>query len=72
MIASVLMVISTIVRLFLMQWEDFPFCPCQEARSSLNDGDVIRGTKKIEVDTFQKDKIREKGDSLEDLWKCRW
>ena len=32
----------------------FHFCPCQEARPSLTDDDIKRGTKKREMDIFEK------------------
>ena len=38
----------------------FHFYPCQEARPSLNDDDIKRGTKKREMEEIRKDYIREK------------
>ena len=38
----------------------FHFCPCQEARPSLTDNDIKRGTRKREMDELRKDYIREK------------
>ena len=64
LIASVLMIIATIVRLSLKQWVVI-FCPCQDARPSLTDNDIKRGTKKREMDELRKDYIREKGYSIE-------
>ena len=45
----------------------FHFCPCQEARPSLTDDDIKRGTKKREMDIFEKTTF-EKKDTL--LKKC--
>ena len=50
----------------------FHFCPCQEARPSLTDDDIKRGTKKREMDDLRKDYIREKGYSIEEMWECSW
>ena len=50
----------------------FHFCPCQEARPSLNDDDINCGTNKIEMDELRKDHIREKGYSIEEMWECNW
>ena len=50
----------------------FQFCPCQEARPSLIDDDIKRGTKKKEMDELRKDYIREKGDTIEEMWECSW
>ena len=43
----------------------FHFCSCQDARPSLTDNDIKRGTKKRETDELRKDYIREKGYSIE-------
>ena len=48
------------------------FCPCQEARPSLFDDDIKRGTKKRELDELRKDYIREKGYYIEEMWECSW
>ena len=53
-----LMVIATIIRLSLVQWVQF--CPCQEARPSLIDDDIKRGTKKREINELRKDYNRVK------------
>ena len=45
----------------------FRFCPCQEERPSLTDDYIKRGTKKREMDELRKDKIREKGYSIEEM-----
>ena len=50
----------------------FHFCPCQEARPSLTDDDIKRGTKKREMDELRKDYIREKGYSIQETWECSW
>ena len=61
LIASVLMVIATIVRLFLKKWVViWHSCPCQEAIPSLIEDDIKRGTKRREMDELRKDYIREK------------
>ena len=38
----------------------FYFCPCEEARPSLTDDDMKRGTQKREMDELRKNYIREK------------
>ena len=48
----------------------FHFCPSQEARPSLIDDDIKRGTKKREMDELRKDCTREKGYSIEEMWEC--
>ena len=50
----------------------FYFCPCQEARPSLTDDEIKRGTKKKEMDELRKDYNREKGYSIEEMWECFW
>ena len=50
----------------------FHFCPCQEARPSIIDDDIKRGTKKREMDELRKNYIREKGDTIEEMWECSW
>ena len=42
----------------------FHVCPCQEARASVTDEDIKRGTKNREINELRKDYIREKGYSL--------
>ena len=44
----------------------FHFCPCQEARPSLTDDDIKRGTKKMEMDELRKGYILQKGYSIEE------
>ena len=48
------------------------FSPCQEARPSLIDDDIKRGTQKREMDELRKDYIREKGYPVEEMWECSW
>ena len=50
----------------------FYFCPSQEARPSLTDDEIKRGTKKREMNELRKDYNREKGYSIEEMWKCSW
>ena len=50
----------------------FHFCPCQEARPSLTDDDIERGTKKREMDDLRKEYTGEKGYSIEEMWECSW
>ena len=50
----------------------FHFCLCQEARPSLTDDDIKRGTNKREMDELRKEYIREKGYSIEEMWESSW
>ena len=50
----------------------FHFFPCQEARPSLIEYDIKPETKKKEMDELRKDNIREKGDTIEEMWECSW
>ena len=70
LIALVLMVIATIVRLSLKQWVVISILSLSRTRPSLTDDDIKRGTKKREMDDLRKDYIREKGYSIEEMWEC--
>ena len=50
----------------------FHFRPCQEARPSLTDNDIKRGTRIREMDELRKNYIREKGCFVEEMWECSW
>ena len=39
----------------------FHYCPCQEARPSLTDNEIMRGIKKREQDQMRKEYIQQKG-----------
>ena len=57
-IASVLMVIAIIVKLFSKKWVVFSITVlAKKARTSPSDNDTKRGIKKKEMDEFQKDRI---------------
>ena len=47
-------------------------CPCQEARPSLTDTDVLRGVKKRQQDEMRRDYIRQKGYQIVEMWECEW
>ena len=48
----------------------YPFCPCQEARSSLTEEDIERGNEKREIDQMRKQYIKEKGYIVVEMWEC--
>ena len=48
------------------------YCPCQEARPSLTDSDIERGTKKRQQDKRSRDYILEKGYQIVEMWQCDW
>ena len=59
LIASVLMEFLTIVTLSLKHWVVIVhYCPCQEARPSLTDNEIMRGIKKREQDQLLKEYIQ--------------
>ena len=50
----------------------FHYCPCQEARPSLTDNEIIRGLKKREQYQMRKEHIQQKGYKLIGMWECKW
>ena len=50
----------------------FHYCPCQEARPSLTDNEILRGIKKEEQDQMRKDYIQQKGYKIIEMWECKW
>ena len=50
----------------------FHYCPCQEARSSLTDNEIMRGIKKREQDQMRKEYIHQKGYKIIEMWECNW
>ena len=46
----------------------FLFCPCQGARPSLSDDELKRGAKKRKMNELQKNYIRVKGYSIEEMF----
>ena len=50
----------------------FQNCPCQEARSSLTDNEIMRGRKKRDQDQMRKEYIQQKGYKINEMWECNW
>ena len=50
----------------------YQFCPCQELRPSLTEGDIKRGSKKREIDELRRGYIQEKGFTVIEMWECEW
>ena len=48
----------------------FHYCPCQEARPSLTDNEIMRGTKKREQDQMRKEDIQQKRYKIIEMWEC--
>ena len=46
------------------------FCPCQELRSTLTEGNIKRGSKKRELHELRGDYIQEKGFIVIEMWGC--
>ena len=49
----------------------YHYCPCQEARGSLTEEYIQRGTKK-EKDEMRKQYIEEKGYTVDKMSECEW
>ena len=50
----------------------YHFCPCQELRPSLTEGEIQRGSKKRELDALRRHYIQEKGFKVIEMWQCEW
>ena len=50
----------------------FHYCPCQEARPSLDDNEIIRGIKKREQNQMRKEYIQQKGYKIIGMWEWNW
>ena len=50
----------------------YNYCPCQEARPSLIEGDIGYGNKNPEIDQLRKQYIKEKGYNVVELWEREW
>ena len=48
----------------------YHYCPCQEARPSLTDTDIVRGVKKRQQDEMCRDYIQQKGYQIVEMWEC--
>ena len=48
------------------------YSPCQEARPSLTDSEIMRGIKKREQDQMRKEYIQQKGYKNFEKWECNW
>ena len=48
------------------------YCPCQEARPSLTDADIEKGSKKRQQDEMRRDYIEQKGYQIVEKWVCEW
>ena len=48
------------------------YCPCQEARPSLTDNEVMRGIKKREQDRMRKEYVQQKGYKVIKMSECNW
>ena len=49
----------------------FHYCPCQEARPSLIDNEIMKGIKMREQDQRRKEYIQQKGYKMIELWECK-
>ena len=50
----------------------FHYCPCQEARPSLTDNEIMKGIRKREQGQMRKEYIQEKGYKVIEMWECKW
>ena len=50
----------------------FHYCPCQEARPSLTDNEIMRGIKKREQDQMRNEDIQQKGYKIIEMCECSW
>ena len=50
----------------------FDYCPCQEARPSLTDNEIMKGLEKRDQDQMRKEYIQQKGYKIIELWECEW
>ena len=50
----------------------FHYCPCQEARSSLTENEIMRGIKKREQDQMRNEYIQQRGYKIIEMWECNW
>ena len=50
----------------------YHFCPCQEARPSLTEDDILRGIKKREMDELRREYLIEKGYNVIKMYECEW
>ena len=50
----------------------YHFCPCQELRPSLTEGDIERGSKQRELDALRRHFIPEKGFKFIEMWEFEW
>ena len=50
----------------------FHYCPCQEARKSLTDNEIMKGIKKREKDQMRKVYIQQKGYKIIEIRECQW
>ena len=50
----------------------FHYSPCQEARPSVTDNEIMRGIKKREQDQKRKEYIQQKGYKIIEMWECNW
>ena len=48
------------------------YCPCQDARPSLTDNEIMRRIKKREQDQMRKEYIQQKGFKIIEMWECNW
>ena len=48
----------------------FHYFPCQEARPSWTDNEIMRGIRKREQDQMRKEYIRQKGYKVIEMWEC--
>ena len=50
----------------------YHYCPCQEARPSLTEEEIQRGTKKREMDKLRRHYLMEKGYTVMEMYECEW
>ena len=50
----------------------YHYCPCQEARPSLTEEDIQRGTKKRGMDELRRHYLMEKGYRVMEMYECEW
>ena len=50
----------------------FHYCPCQEARPSLTDNEIMRGINKKRTKPNAQKNIQQKGYKIIEMWVCNW
>ena len=50
----------------------FSFCPCQEAKATLSEGETHRCNRKRELDEMRRDHLKSGGYKIVEIWECKW